>query len=60
MLDHVNDFSAMSCISYDWQNNIGFCAGENPEQDKLRAAARLVENAPAVVKFAARGCGQVR
>lgn len=35
-----------------------YSPGENPEQDRLRAAARLVENAPAVVKFAARGCGQ--
>jgi hypothetical protein len=34
--------------------------GENPEQDRLKAAARLVENAQAVVKFAARGCGQVQ
>ena len=33
-------------------------AGENPAVDRLRAAHRLVENHEAVVKFAARGCGQ--
>ena len=32
--------------------------GEEPELDKLRAAHRLVENHEAVVKFAARACGQ--
>ena len=35
-----------------------FCAGEAPELDRLRAAHRLVENHEAVVKFAARACGQ--
>jgi len=33
-------------------------AGEDPDLDKLRAVHRLVENHEAVVKFAARGCGQ--
>ncbi|KAL0020433.1 hypothetical protein WJX77_002865 [Trebouxia sp. C0004] len=32
--------------------------GEDPNLDKLRAVHRLVENHEAVVKFAARGCGQ--
>jgi glutathione S-transferase len=32
-------------------------AGEAPERDRLEAAARLVGNAAAVVRFAARGCG---
>lgn len=34
--------------------------GEDPEKDRLKAAARLVDNNKAVVKFAARGCGKVR
>lgn len=33
-------------------------AGEDPALDRLRAAARLVGNHGAVVRFAARGCGQ--
>ena len=38
---------------------LGVCAaGEDPDLDKLRAVHRLVENHEAVVKFAARGCGQ--
>ena len=32
--------------------------GEQPERDRLQAATRLVINHEAVVKFAARGCGQ--
>ena len=32
-------------------------AGEDPPLDRLRAAARLVENHEAVARFAARGCG---
>lgn len=32
-------------------------AGENPPLDRLRAAARLVDNHEAVARFAARGCG---
>ena len=36
----------------------GVLAGERPEEDRLRAAARLVDNHSAVVRFAARGCGQ--
>lgn len=35
-----------------------YSPGEEPELDKLRAAHRLVENHEAVVKFAARACGQ--
>ena len=33
-------------------------AGERPDLDRLQAAHRLVDNHEAVVKFAARGCGQ--
>ena len=33
-------------------------AGEQPEADRWRAAARLVGNHEAVAKFAARGVGQ--
>ena len=36
-----------------------FVAGEDSERDRLKAAARLVDNSKAVVKFAARGCGKV-
>eukprot|EP00891_Asterochloris_glomerata_P004643 jgi/Astpho2/4643/e_gw1.00067.117.1_t len=32
--------------------------GEQPERDRLQAATRLVSNHEAVVRFAARGCGQ--
>lgn len=34
------------------------CAGERPDLDRLQAAQRLVDNHDAVVKFAARGCGE--
>lgn len=33
-------------------------AGERPDLDRLQAAQRLVDNHEAVVKFAARGCGE--
>ncbi|CAL8471991.1 g11533 [Coccomyxa elongata] len=35
-----------------------YSPGENPVLDRLRAAARLVGNHEAVVRFAARGCGK--
>lgn len=34
-----------------------FCGPESPQKDRAAAAARLVSNHAAVVRFAARGCG---
>ncbi len=48
------DFTDQRC---ELNDSLG--SGEEPEKDRLRAAARLVDNHEAIVKFAARGCGQV-
>ena len=46
-------------VCQKWQGTKGVDAGEDIDRDKLRAAARLVDNHEAIIKFAARGCGKV-
>ncbi len=55
----VTPFFASKMFFWVLYSMLGMCAaGEHPDLDKLRAVHRLVENHEAVVKFAARGCGQ--
>ena len=50
---------AVNSVCQKWQRTRAVDAGEDIDRDKLRAAARLVDNHEAVTKFAARGCGKV-
>ena len=62
--------SHISCYSPEQQSGppfnaawpadlLGCNTGEQPERDRLQAAAKLISNHEAVTKFAARGCGEM-